>query len=160
MVQVRALAANYEILCFVNPVQMVNRYASVDLEIGGVKVPKGSHLMLVNAAANHDPALVGQPEQLDLTHSDPKHLAFGQGIHYCLGAPLARLEGEIAFTTLLKRLPNLRLANPQASLEWRPPSSCAASAPCRLSFNQNWSLFSRGLLLHGSKNKPEQPFYR
>ena len=109
-----------EILRYVNPVQMVNRYASVDMEIGGVKIPKGSHLMLVVAAANHDPAFVGTPEQLNVDDSDARHLAFGQGIHYCLGAPLARLEGEIAFTTLLKRLPNLRLADPQGKLEWRP----------------------------------------
>jgi cytochrome P450 len=113
-------AAVEEILRFVNPVQMVNRYASVDMEIGGVKIPKGSHLMLVVAAANHDPAFLGTPEQLNVDESDAKHLAFGQGIHYCLGAPLARLEGEIAFTTLLKRLPNLRLADPDDTPVWRP----------------------------------------
>jgi cytochrome P450 len=110
-----------EILRFVNPVQMVNRFAAVDLEIGGVPIPKGSHVMLVMAAADHDPAFVDEAEQLDVTRSDVKHLAFGQGIHYCLGAPLARLEGEIAFTTLLRRLPNLRLADPKAGLEWRSP---------------------------------------
>lgn len=109
-----------EILRLVNPVQMVNRYAAADLEIGGVEIPKGSHLMLVVAAADHDPALASSAEQLDLSQGDSKHLAFGQGIHYCLGAPLARLEGEIAFTTLLKRLPNLRLADPNEKLEWRP----------------------------------------
>ncbi len=109
-----------EILRAVNPVQAVNRYASVDLEIGGVPIPKGSHLMLVVAAANHDPAFAGAPDLLDVSHSDAKHLAFGQGIHYCLGAPLARLEGEIAFATLLRRLPNLRLADPSQKLEWRP----------------------------------------
>jgi cytochrome P450 len=109
-----------EILRVVNPVQMVNRYAAVDLEIGGVKIPRGSHLILVVAAGNHDAAFVDAPDQLDVMHSDAKHLAFGQGIHYCLGAPLARLEGEIAFTTLLKRLPNLRLADPNQKLEWRP----------------------------------------
>jgi cytochrome P450 len=111
-----------EILRFVNPVQLVNRYASVDVEIGGVQVAKGSHLLLLVSAANHDPAFAAAPDQLDVSHGDAKHLAFGQGIHYCLGAPLARLEGEIAFTTLLQRLPNLRLADPQAALEWRPAS--------------------------------------
>jgi cytochrome P450 len=109
-----------EILRFVNPVQAVNRYASVEMEIGGIKIAKGSHLMLVVAAANHDSNFVNAPETLDVTQSEAKHLAFGQGIHYCLGAPLARLEGEIAFTTLLNRLPNLRLADASQKLEWRP----------------------------------------
>jgi cytochrome P450 len=108
------------ILRLVNPVQMVNRYAAVDLEIGGVAIPKGSHVMLAVAAADHDPAFAGTPEALDVAHGDAKHLAFGQGIHYCLGAPLARLEGEIAFTSLLARLPNLRLADPRLAPEWRP----------------------------------------
>ena len=109
-----------EILRFVNPVQAVNRYAADDVEIGGVPISKGSHVMLVLAAANHDAACVARPEQLAVRHRDAHHAAFGQGIHYCLGAPLARLEGEIAFTTLLTRLPNLRLADPTAPLDWRP----------------------------------------
>ena len=108
------------ILRLVNPVQMVNRYAAVDLDIGGVAIPKGSHVMLAVAAANHDPALAAAPDELDLTHGDARHLAFGQGIHYCLGAPLARLEGEIAFASLLTRLPNLRLADPDQKPQWRP----------------------------------------
>ena len=109
-----------EILRYVNPVHMVNRYASEDLEIGGQSVPRGSHLLFVLAAANHDPAYLADPEILNLTRGDPKHVACGQGIHYCLGAPLARLEGEIAFTTLLKRLPDIRLAVAPEMLEWRP----------------------------------------
>ncbi len=108
-----------ELLRFVNPVQFVNRYAAEDLEIGGVTVAKGSHLALVVAAANHDPAYAPDPEQLDMRRGDTQHVAFGQGIHYCLGAPLARLEGEIAFTTLLTRLPHLRLAVAPEALEWR-----------------------------------------
>ncbi len=113
-------AAVEAILRLVSRVQMVNRYAAVDLDIGGVAIPKGSHVMLAVAAADHDPTFAGAPEQLDLAHGDSKHLAFGQGIHYCLGAPLARLEGEIAFASLLARLPNLRLADPSQALEWRP----------------------------------------
>jgi cytochrome P450 len=109
-----------ELLRFVNPVQAVNRYAAVDLEIGGVPIPKGSHLVLVVAAGDHDTAYVATPGALDVTRGDTKHLAFGQGIHYCLGAPLARLEGEIAFEALLRRLPDLRLADPAAALKWRP----------------------------------------
>jgi cytochrome P450 len=108
-----------ELLRYVNPVQAVHRYAAQDIEIGGVPIAKGSHLLLVLAAANHDAAYVGNPEQLDVMNDDPKHVAFGQGIHYCLGAPLARLEGEIAFTTLLNRLPNIHLDIAPEDIEWR-----------------------------------------
>jgi cytochrome P450 len=109
-----------EILRYVNPVQIVNRYAAEDMEIAGQQIPRGSHLQLVLAAANHDPAYVSDPEQLNITREEARHVAFSQGIHYCLGAPLARLEGEIAFTTLLKRLPDIHLAIAPEQLEWRP----------------------------------------
>jgi len=109
-----------EIVRYVNPVHMVNRYAAEDVEIDGVRVPKGSHLILLVASADHDPAYRENAAELDVTQSDMKHVAFGQGMHYCLGAPLARLEGEIAFTTLLQRLPGLSLAVDPEALEWRP----------------------------------------
>ena len=109
-----------EILRYVNPVQIVNRYAAEDLEIAGQKIPRGSHLQLVLAAANHDPAYLSGPEKLDITREETRHVAFSQGIHYCLGAPLARLEGEIAFTTLLKRMPGIHLEIAVEQLEWRP----------------------------------------
>ena len=109
-----------ELLRFVNPVQASNRFAASDLEIGGVQIPKGSHVILTISAANHDPSYTANPERLDVTQSDARHLAFGQGIHYCLGAPLARLEGEIAFTSLIQRFPNMRLADPTQKLVWRP----------------------------------------
>jgi cytochrome P450 len=109
-----------EVLRLVNPVQLVNRYAAQDVVITGVAIPKGSHLLLVLAAADHDPAVFMQPEQLDVGRAASRHVAFGQGIHYCLGAPLARLEGEIALTTLLTRLPNLHLAIAPEDVIWRP----------------------------------------
>ena len=109
-----------EILRYVNPVQLVNRYAAEDLEIGGQPIPRGSHLWLLLAAANHDPAYVNDPGTLNITREEARHVAFSQGIHYCLGAPLARLEGEIAFTALLKRLPNIHLTIDPENLEWRP----------------------------------------
>jgi cytochrome P450 len=109
-----------EILRYVNPVQLVNRYAAEAIEIGGQHIPRGSHLQLVLAAANHDPAYVHDPEQLNITREEARHVAFSQGIHYCLGAPLARLEGEIAVATLLKRMPNIRLGIAPELLEWRP----------------------------------------
>jgi cytochrome P450 len=108
-----------EFLRFGNPVQMSNRFAAEDLEIGGVKIPRGSHLLLAISAANHDPAFAADPDRLDVTRGDARHLAFGQGSHYCLGAPLARLEGEIAFTTLIRRFPTMRLADAAQVLEWR-----------------------------------------
>jgi cytochrome P450 len=109
-----------ELLRLVNPVQLVNRYASEELVIAGMTVPRGSHLLLLLAAADHDPAAFAQPEDLDVGRGATRHVAFGQGIHYCLGAPLARLEGEIAITTLLMRLPNLRLAIAPEDATWRP----------------------------------------
>lgn len=70
-------------------------------------------------AANRDPACLAQPDELDITRTDNPHLAFGHGIHHCLGAPLARLEGRIALGTLLARFPRLRLAVPAQQLTWR-----------------------------------------
>jgi cytochrome P450 len=107
-----------ELLRYTNPVQFVNRFAAEDLEIGGVAIPRGSHVLLSVAAADHDPAFSNHPEALDLADGNNQHVAFGQGIHYCIGAPLARLEGEIAFATLLRRFPAIRLAGDQL-LEWR-----------------------------------------
>jgi len=107
-----------ELLRYVNPVQFVNRFAAQDLEIGGVSIPRGAHVLLSVASADHDPAYSEHPETLDLADGSNQHLAFGQGIHYCLGAPLARLEGEIAFATLLRRFPTLHLVEDHA-LEWR-----------------------------------------
>jgi len=69
-------------------------------------------------SANRDPKHFAQPEKLDFQRGSQRHLAFGHGAHYCLGAPLARLEGEIALNTLLRRLPNLRLAVPESELVW------------------------------------------
>jgi cytochrome P450 len=101
-------------------VQVVNRFAAEDIEIGGVPIPHGSRVVLLVAAANHDPAFVDGADELDVSRPVRQHVAFGQGMHYCLGAPLARLEGEVAFSTLLRRLPNIRLATEPERLEWRP----------------------------------------
>jgi len=108
-----------EMLRYANPVQLVNRYASVDMEIAGVPITRGTHLQLILAAANHDDHWLPDAEAFDVTRDEAKHMAFSQGIHYCLGAPLARLEGEIAVTTLLARLPQLQLAGSVADLTWR-----------------------------------------
>lgn len=109
-----------ELLRFVNPVQAVNRFAAEEVTIAGTTIPKGAHVMMVVAAANHDTTHFDHADTLNITTDEARHVAFSQGIHYCLGAPLARLEGEIAFATLLKRLPNIRLAVPAGQLTWRP----------------------------------------
>ncbi|MFL5629090.1 MAG: cytochrome P450 [Ktedonobacteraceae bacterium] len=96
------------------------RWAREDVEIDGKLLRRGDSVLVVLASANRDPAEFAQPEELDITRPENRHLAFGKGIHYCLGAPLARLEGQIAIGTLIRRMPNLRLnADPQ-TLAWRP----------------------------------------
>ena len=90
--------------------------------IGGVEIPAHEWVICVTSLANHDPARFGSPGRLDLGRDTSGHLAFGHGIHYCLGAPLARLEGENAFGALLSRFPALSLAVPATSLRWRPSS--------------------------------------
>jgi cytochrome P450 len=94
------------------------RFAAVDTEIGGVTIPKGEQVLISIASANRDPARFADAETLDIQRSDKRHIAFGQGIHFCLGAPLGRLEGQIAFETLLRRFPELRLAVEESELHW------------------------------------------
>ncbi|MGW7787798.1 cytochrome P450 family protein [Streptomyces tricolor] len=98
----------------------IARFAREDVEIAGVTVPRGATVVIASAIADRDPARFPEPDRLDITRRDNGHLAFGHGIHYCLGAPLARLEGRIAIGTVLRRLPDLALAVPPAELPWRP----------------------------------------
>ena len=97
----------------------IPRFAREDVQIGGQTIHKGDVVLVAIASANRDEGQFDDPEELDLARQVNKHIAFGQGIHYCLGAPLARLEGQIAFTTLLRRMPNLRLNVPRSHLVWR-----------------------------------------
>ncbi|MEF2529302.1 MULTISPECIES: cytochrome P450 family protein [Streptomyces] len=98
----------------------IARFAREDVEIAGVAIPRGATVLIASAIADRDPARFPDPERLDITRKDNAHLAFGHGIHYCLGAPLARLEGQIAIGTALRRLPDLALAVPRGELRWRP----------------------------------------
>lgn len=107
-----------EFLRYDNPVQDIVRNASVDIELHGQTIRANQKIMLVTGSANRDPTVFTEPDRLDITRTPNPHLTFGYGIHYCLGAPLARLEGEIVFNTLLRRLPNLRFN--QRGLIWRP----------------------------------------
>lgn len=109
-----------ELLRLCSPVQLVNRYAAEDLSIAGVAIPRGAHIQLLLGSANHDATIFANPEEYQLDRDEAKHLAFSHGIHYCLGAPLARLEGSVALRVLLERLPSLQLVDPAAPLEWRP----------------------------------------
>jgi cytochrome P450 len=108
-----------EFLRFDGPVNPgVTRYAAEDLDIGGTHIPRGDIVLLATAAADRDPARFPDPDRLDVGAPDRGHLAFGHGAHYCLGAPLARLEGQVAFSALLARLPDLALAVPPEELRW------------------------------------------
>jgi cytochrome P450 len=94
------------------------RYTTQDVTLGGTRIPAFSQVIISLAAANRDPARYGNPETLDITRTDTSHLAFGHGIHHCLGARLARLEGVIALTALHTRFPGMRLAVPRSALRW------------------------------------------
>ncbi|QDY77138.1 cytochrome P450 family protein [Streptomyces qinzhouensis] len=109
-----------ELLRYDGPVEMATwRYATETLTIGGQEIAAGDPVLVVLAAADRDPERFDQPEVLDLARRDNQHLGYGHGIHYCLGAPLARLEGQTAIATLLRRLPDLRLAVDHHDLRWR-----------------------------------------
>ncbi|MEV1022351.1 cytochrome P450 [Streptomyces sp. NPDC050264] len=109
-----------ELLRFDGPVELATwRFATAPLTIGGQLIAAGDPVLVVLAAADRDPARFTEPDALDLTRRDNQHLGYGHGIHYCLGAPLARLEGRTALETLLRRLPDLRLAVDPADLRWR-----------------------------------------
>ncbi|MFF3319191.1 cytochrome P450 [Streptomyces sp. NPDC003035] len=109
-----------ELLRYDGPVELATwRYAREPLTIGGQAIPAGDPVLVVLAAADRDPARFDEPDTLDLSRRDNQHLGYGHGIHYCIGAPLARLEGQIALATLLTRLPELRLAADPADLRWR-----------------------------------------
>jgi pimeloyl-[acyl-carrier protein] synthase len=98
-----------ELLRYDSPVQFTSRHALADLEIGGRRVRAGETVIAVLGAANRDPAQFPDPDRLDLARAPNRHIAFGGGIHFCLGAPLARVEGRIAIGALLARLPGLEL---------------------------------------------------
>jgi len=107
-----------ELLRYDAPVQYTGRVAKADTEIGSVRIRKGDHVRVILAAANRDPAAFDRPDELDLRRDPCPHVSFGVGIHYCLGGPLARLEGEIAIAALVRRFPAMRLD--EERLRWRP----------------------------------------
>jgi cytochrome P450 len=110
-----------EFLRYDGPINLATfRWTIEPVQLGEVEIPMGEFVLVSLLAANHDPERFADPSRLDITRPAGGHVAFGHGIHYCLGAPLARLEGEIAIGRLLERFPNLGLASEQpATLHWR-----------------------------------------
>jgi cytochrome P450 len=110
-----------ELLRYVNPVNNATfRFAAEPVQIGGQRIRTDEVVLVALSGANRDPSRYPDPGRLDLSRDSTGHLAFGHGIHYCLGAPLARLEAGIAFGGLLERFGSMRLAVPAESLRWRP----------------------------------------
>jgi cytochrome P450 len=105
----RGPAVIEETLRFDPPVQMVGRIAADDMTVGQIEVPAGDVMMLLLAAAHRDPAEFDRPDTFDPNRGTLRHLGFGRGAHYCLGAPLARLEAGVALSALTARFPNARL---------------------------------------------------
>jgi hypothetical protein len=104
-----------ELLRYDSPVQLTSRVAMTDVAYKDVVFRAGTAVSFLLGAANRDPAAYSEPDRLDIGRENNRHMAFGGGIHYCLGAPLARMEGEIAFTTLARRLPTLSLATDEVT---------------------------------------------
>src|SRR5262249_4553124 len=108
-----------ELLRYDSPVPHATfRYAAETLELGGVTIPEGAQVIVCLASANRDAAQYSDPDALEIDRDEARHLSFGHGIHFCLGAPLARMEGQLALGTLLRRFPELRLAVAARELHW------------------------------------------
>jgi cytochrome P450 PksS len=110
-----------ELLRYTGPVETsTTRFAREDISMDGASIKRSQQVLVVLASADRDERQFTAADKLDVTRANMQHLAFGSGIHYCLGAPLARLEAQVAIGTLLRRLPNIRLAVPPGELAWRP----------------------------------------
>ena len=128
-------AAIEELLRFTSPVNHANdRFTTEDVPLGDVVIPAGEWVIPAIASADWDPARFPDPDRLDLGRDTSGHLAFGHGVHHCLGAPLARMEADVALGALLARFPRITLAVPSSALRWRPVSlmNGLESLPIRL----------------------------
>ena len=109
-----------ELVRYVVPAEMTTqRYATKDVTIAGITIPRGEMVLGVLASANRDPKHFENPDVVNIARENNKHLSFGQGMHYCLGAPLSRLEAQIALSTLFRRVPNLRVSIAPEQIRWR-----------------------------------------
>jgi cytochrome P450 len=120
------VSAVEELLRFGSPVQLVGRIATTDLDLAGQPIAQGTQLVPLIAAANRDPDVFPEPERLDVGRVENRHLAFGGGIHLCLGAPLARVEGQEAIGRLVQRFPKLSLVS--EDVEWKTTSTIRGPA--------------------------------
>ena len=121
-----------EFLRFITPVQFTKpRFVRRDIELDGVRLKKGDRIMAMLAAANLDPVANPHPERLDLQRKPNRHIAFGTGVHFCLGHQLARIEGRCALKSLLQRWPSLTLAVDPAEITWRRRPGLKAIVDCR-----------------------------
>jgi cytochrome P450 len=108
-----------EVLRYESPVDITSRIASRDMEIGGCPVKDHQSLFVSLRGANRDPAAFREPHRFDIARKDAPHVAFGGGAHICIGAPLARMEAQVAILSFFSRYPNVRLADPHAAPQWR-----------------------------------------
>jgi cytochrome P450 len=124
--------ATEELLRFDGPIQMTERITLDDTEIGDTRIPKGRIVILCLAAANRDSAVFKDPDSLDISRDPNPHLAFSAGAHFCLGAPLARLEARLALRAIAERLPNLKLKT--TAMRWRPSFTIRGLKELRLTW--------------------------
>ena len=124
-----------ELLRYESPSQHTGRIAREDVQIGDKQIRKGQAVMAIMAAANRDPERFPEPDELILDRKDNKHVAFGWSSHFCFGAPLARIEGQIAFETILRRLPNLEMT--PGPLTWRNNSGLRGLTALPVKFSKN-----------------------
>ncbi len=142
-----------ELLRYDSPVQMASeRYAREEVTIAGVTIAPGEMVHAMLGSANRDERQFERPDDLDITREPNRHLAFGQGVHYCVGAPLARLEGQIAINTLLRRFPDIKLAVPPQALRRRRGLGLRGLVSLPVSLSRRASLDLKPVSLHpGSK---------
>jgi len=132
-----------EFLRYESPVQHTARIAPAEMQLGGKTIAKGSRVVAVLAAANRDPNRFPDPDRLDLTRTDNRHLAFGWAAHFCFGAPLARMEGQVAFNILLRRLVNPALAD--CKLQWRDNAGLRGLTALKITFDPGVPLAANSL---------------
>jgi pimeloyl-[acyl-carrier protein] synthase len=138
-----------ELLRYESPSQHTARLAPEDVELGGRKIRKRQAVIAVMAAGNRDPERFPDPDRLDITRQDNRHLAFGWGAHFCFGAPLARVEGQLAFEAIATRLANLQLV--PAPLQWRTNLGLRGLITLPVTFDVSGTTAHRAALDHSSR---------